>query len=343
MVRYDDNGGPRNAASAFVPREAAMAARKAALDREKALATAVPLPPTNDAEIEHPPPLQPQPSAWRVPKLPMPKFSLGRRPLSQPGKPRVPEMSSSQPVAAPTPPNANATSDMNEKLETLREPVNSGGIPREEVLLEGDQIPVVTSPGELGEEEAGFTTTRSQSERGSRRDTSNSQLQTPLTGVDPVSAVPARLLPGVGAATTPAVAPPNNANLLSEALLMERGRRRLAVQQGQTPPPPMIRIPSSGAIVRSQVPSRVPTPPSGTGNSPILPSKPVMGIPGAGTTSPAVLSPAPIQASRRGTKFKSVPTPIGTPKIGSNDDPMLEMSSIDRGRRQVSGDSQQGE
>lgn len=290
-----------------MPKEAALAARKAAMDRDKALAQATPLPPTNDADLE---PAVPAAPARRVvmPKLPMPKFSLGKRPLSQPGRARIAE-------------NAALTAVIEKERPLAEKPTEE--VPIQRTASPGDM------KGEVDIADAKFPS-RSPSEKalsamhGATQDPTKPVV--PLTGLDPVSAVPARLLSG-GTPVTSNVAPPSNASLLSEALLMERGRRRLAATgQPISPPPAMLRAPSATGTGRSAVPSRQPTPPSATS-----PGSPSMPPPAPSGTNP-ILSPIPV---RRTPKFKSVPTPIsGTPMPGQHMENPMEMTKIDNGEKE---------
>ena len=309
--RYDDHGGPRNAASAFVPREAALAARKAAMDRDKALAQNTPLPLTNDADLEHPPVVAP---ARRVvmPKLPIPKFTLGKRPLSQPGRARAAE----DPIA-PT--------SLVEQEKAVATPINEKGNPLEHAPIQRFALPAEIG-GEADNADAKVTS-RIPSEIALATHRGSAQAEpakpvVPLTGVDPVSAVPARLLSGGSPVIPiPNAAPPTNASLLSEALLMERGRRRLAAAgQPILPAPPMLRVPS--ATGRSAGSSRQPTPPSATSLS-----IPAMLPPGISDGPGQILSPIPV---KRTPKFKSVPTSIpGTPLSGQHVENPMEMTKIE--------------
>ena len=308
------------------------------MDREKAVAEATPLPSTNDTDIERPAPPSTQPSRRYVPKL-LPRFTRGRRPTSQPGKSRsVDEKHLAEQSAAPTPRTEGPAATPTDSITTPATPIpteeksKSAPAPvegQEEVKLDGGDIPRIVTPTEFNETEY---VQRSKSDRGTLRLDIVSQsapaatAQPHLTGHDPVSSVPARLLPGGAPAPDAGAAPPSNANLLSEALLLERGRRRLAAQQGI--PAGAIRIPSTGGIPRSGAPSRQPTPPSGTsGPAPHLASLPVGSATVPSPTPGQVLSPMPMPA-RRGTKFKSVPTPIGTPRIGGPEENPMEMVKL---------------
>ena len=319
---YDEHGGLRNAASAFIPREAALAARKAAMDSEKTLAQATPLPPTNDADIDTLVSPAPISQSYRriVPKLAMPKFSLGRRPASQPGRPHVPvEKPAGSTGESITPPTASTIlpdeTQMEESATTeVESPQRSGSATQ----LDGqeDIIPCRSA---------------SEKELSSRRQSSARDLSAPpapLSSLEPASAVPARLLPGGGAAT-PNASPPSNANLLSEALLMERGRRRYAASQDSTPG--ILRVPSSiGSWSGGASPQPTPPPLGGSGatgavtsQSKTMPPPPTTVLGQSG-----LISPIPVLA-KRGTKFKSVPTPIPTPRIGMVEDPM-EMTKVEQ-------------
>ncbi|ORX37563.1 hypothetical protein BD324DRAFT_385136 [Kockovaella imperatae] len=340
---YDDNGGPNNPASAFIPREAAMAARQAALDREKLLAQSTPLPPTNDQDIERPTAPQSAPSRRYVPKLPplpLPRFTRGKRPASQPGKSRTVDEKelADRAAAAEIGPDGDQPLAVDQAVEDRTKttpaivPANQQS---QEIQLDGEDIPQVMSPAPIEESspDTDYIQARSKSDRGTRRQDPATTTPTPAAvfTVDPMTAIPSRLLQGnvpspMPSSGTPPVAPINNANLLSEALLLERGRRRLAAQHGV--PPGAVRIPSVSAagMPRSNVPSRQPTPPSGVTASTaaaVLAQTPAStGIPSTSATASGVpgapgtiLSPIPLPV-RRGTKFKSVPTPIATPKIG---------------------------
>ncbi|ORY34620.1 hypothetical protein BCR39DRAFT_585588 [Naematelia encephala] len=289
---YDEHGGPRNAASEFVPREAALAARKAAMDRERAVAIATPLPQYNEAELEQPVPKR----SVGMPSMPklsaLPKFGLGKRPASQPGKSR----------SALTPADTPVTS--------------------EKVL--GNDVQRVPSPEKLDDERTLASDGQGGEMPPPRREptpVNTAASVPPSTGnVGPVSAVPTRLL-GPGPNVTAPTAPLSG-NLLNEALLIERGRRRLGVT-GSASAPPNVRSPSVTGISRSAVPSRQGTPPAG-----VSPSVQPTGI----------LSPVPVLA-KKGGKFKSVPTPIPTPGIGGGggSEPM-EMTKMDKVQDQKEGD-----
>ncbi|WWC92621.1 uncharacterized protein L201_007580 [Kwoniella dendrophila CBS 6074] len=323
---YDEHGEPRSDASAFVPREAMLAARKAALARQNlALAESTPLPATEDTDLD-----QPVVAQRRVlPKLPMPKFSLGKKPLSQPGRSRTADLTMSQSPQvqkSATPPVPSSS-----QLQTPAEQNFSNN------LGPGGEIKRTASPGELqvdNQEDDSVRRTQSDNKISSRRQSgpNNDVVQpvVPLKGLDPVTAVPARLLSG-GGAVTPNVAPPSNANLLSEALLFERGRRRAAGNvvggngSGTNTPPINRAVSQSGSgstggirLTSSNVPSRQPTPP-------IIPVSPANATTG-GNPAPGnnnnggIISPQPIQA-KKVPKFKSVPAP-GTPAPIERLDPL---------------------
>ncbi|WWC73902.1 uncharacterized protein I206_107874 [Kwoniella pini CBS 10737] len=292
---YDEHGVPRSDASAFVPREAMLAARKAALARQNlALAESTPLPATNDSDIEQQALAASGGPGRRVglPKLPMPKFSLGKKPLSQPGKSR----------SAPDDPKLQITTTS----QTPPPPAS--------------QAQFTAEPGSISLPEVDETVRRTQSEVrvNSRRQSESNDVtpqgatNVPLKGLDPVTAVPARLLSGGGAVTTNIAPPSNNANLLSEALIMERGRRRVT---GAASTPPVHRALSQSGV-KSNVPSRQPTPPSGVAASTTNMTRP--------NTAPneGILSPQPVQG-KKVPKFKSIPTPMtGTPAAVERSDPL---------------------
>ncbi|KAK6908644.1 hypothetical protein I204_02063 [Kwoniella mangroviensis CBS 8886] len=294
---YDEHGVPRSDASAFVPREAMLAARKAALARQNlTLAESTPLPATNDADLEQP---QSQSTGARrvIPKLiTKPKFGLGKKPASQPGRSRTADVTITS--STPPPPAAPAQSPGNDAPSIS--------------LAAGGEIKRTSSPGEIDQDDAPRRT-QSEVKMNARRQSTPTDPQVastgagvvPLKGIDPVTAVPARLLSS-GGAVTPNIAPPSGTNnLLNEALMIERGRRKAGANT-----PPIIRAVSQGATlgIRSNVPSRQPTPPSqgstSTASGPSGPSVPTGGI----------VSPQPVQA-KKVPKFKSVPAPplVSTP------------------------------
>ncbi|WWD20450.1 hypothetical protein CI109_104926 [Kwoniella shandongensis] len=306
---YDEHGAPRSDASAFVPQEAMLAARKAAMARQElAVASGTPLPPTNDADLVQP--SLPASAPRRVmPKLPLPKFSLGKRPISQPGRART-AVEEPKVVISPTP---------DEKAAAM-----------------GGDIKRTASPGEIDpaaglDENKPISRTQSEVKIGVRTNLIDSATSLPVKAA-PVSAVPARLLSTGVTATTPNVAPPSNTNLLSEALMIERGRRRMGgtgavVPTGSASAPGAAKrtVSTSGATVRSGsvTPARQATPPiagAGGAASPALPAAGVIASTpvGGGSAAGGVLSPQPIQAKRT-PKFKSVPTPLtSTPVPGEN-------------------------
>jgi len=276
--RYDDNGGTRLPASAFVPREAALAARNAAIAREKALAAAIPLPATNDADIEVPP-VVPAPTRRMpvLPKLPpLPKFGLGKRPASQPGRPRaaVEELKPAVPAAREEPTSILATPGR------------------------------TASPGRMDvpAPEADITD-------GIKRNESEPKTVA-FGGVEsmPAPAIPARLL-STNAVPSGIATPP----MLNEALLIERGRRRLGLPGVSTPA--IARTASTPAVAISAIQkgsapsSRQPTPASGI--PPNGGDSSVVGTPGVGPQSigsGGILAPVP----RRTPMFKSIPAPVST-------------------------------
>ena len=240
-----------------------MAARQAVLNRESVEAATVPLPKTSDADItEQPRPPIAKRTISRIPNL---KFGLGRRPASNPGRPREPlpvstevesAQASSQPDAAPASRSAS------------RAPDRKGSLP--------------ASPSDLSEDKP---PTRSVSE--ARLPVRQpSMVAVTGGGLQPLAMTPA-------AATDEAAQPPGLSvpaprtavpGALSEALMIERGRRR------GIPIPAFPRIASSTGLPRSGVPSR------------------------SGTPDISPRQPGGAAAPKRAPRFKSVPTPMpGTP------------------------------
>ena len=329
---YDEHGGPRNAASAFIPREAALAARQAALNREKAAAAAAvatPLPPNADAGLETPG-IAAAPTNRRVamPKLPtMPRFGLSKRPTSQPGRSRAP-------ITELTPVNPAPVLAQTDKFTA--EPVEQADALNRSAS--GADLTASTA-ADTGSEIAG-TKPPSRAASGYALDALD-DAAVDTTSAQPIaSAIPARMLsvPGTGFTSSAPAATTSNATLLSEALLLERSRRRLVAQAGgtgtSTPPlggvPSMIRAASatgtprvsSGGLVPPQPAQagRVPTPPSGGPSTKAIPP------PASQVASAGILSPQP----RRAPKFKSVPTPVaGTPVPGEKQDGDLEMTKAE--------------
>ncbi|WVW87114.1 hypothetical protein I302_109171 [Kwoniella bestiolae CBS 10118] len=284
---YDEHGVPRSDASAFVPREAMLAARQAALARQNlALAESTPLPSTNDADLDQ----QPSTGGTRrtmIPKLTMtkPKFSLGKKPVSQPGRSRTVDEPK---ITAATPPLVSQP-----QLPSHDAPSSS--------LVAGSEIRRTSSPSEIIQDQNDAPRrTQSEVKINARRQSTPTEAQlganVPLKGLDPVTAVPARLLSG-GGAVTPNIAPPSGTNLLSEALMIERGRRR-----GGTNTPPILRAVSQGAV-KSTPSSRQTTPPTSSTGQTSTSSAP------AGAAGGGILSPQPVQA-KKVPKFKSVPAPL---------------------------------
>ncbi|KAL7425285.1 hypothetical protein Q5752_000973 [Cryptotrichosporon argae] len=304
---YDEHEGVRTPASAFVPREAAMAARQAALDREKLrVAENTPLPATSDADID--PPIAPV-AKKIMPKIPIPKFSLGKRPASGPGKTREPIASAAAPAPVPAPAvdekAAAATVPTRQNTPTNSPPDPSA------ISFTSPLQPIVASP------ETEMTDPI-------RRTASASDAKA-VAFVEPASAVPARLLPPaasmptpgsgtvtpIGPSLVPAAQPPA---LLAEALMIERGRRRLGATGPATQALPVARAASATGVVRPtgapRAPSRQPTPQGGASAASHTPG------PGAPAVGPAgIVSPQP----RRTPKFKSIPTPLTATPTGSFD------------------------
>lgn len=270
---YDQHGGTRNPASSYVPREAALAARQAALDRAKATAAAAaatPLPNTNDADLEPPvtTPAAP-PKRTVMPKLPL-KFNIGRRTGSQPGHSR--ENSGLTPAATP----GATTTSTDEK----------------DYVAAGDaaalaRAPVVTfsKPGTPG-----ATTT---------------PVGTPPATGDGSKTVAARLagVPVAPAPTGTLSTPASSTNLLSEAILIERGRRR-----GQATPVPTLSRPSSGpGVARAALTSTTPAINAGSQGdaaaagaarrAPMFKSAPLAG---AGAPAPAAAESGPSTVTKTG-------------------------------------------
>lgn len=291
--------------------------------REKAKAEAAATQVATDTEAEQA--LQPQqPAAKRtiIPKLPV-KFSLGKKPLSQPGKSRT-----APPVSAAPPAGSS------EESKPALPPIITTGKPtfaEPEPIGSTDAVPGIAEGG---------LNSRSQSENrlSEKRETSAPDLKSMRTGpgTESASAVPARLLPGgtgsagPGASAPAAVAAPN---LLSEAILIERGRRRMAATG--SPAPGVMRAPSAPGVSRALAITpatiRVPTPPTSGSLPPKSSGSPAV-VPGAssvphtpghalagGTAAAGVIhSPQPVAAGKRGM-FKSVPTPMpNTPVPGAD-------------------------
>ncbi|WRT69876.1 uncharacterized protein IL334_006867 [Kwoniella shivajii] len=304
---YDEHGEPRSDASAFVPREAMLAARKAALARQNlALAQSTPLPPTEDVDLDQPSSNSaPAAATGRrvMPKLPLPKFSLGKRPISQPGRSRTAIVEEPKTQISATPP-----------------PMTSTG---ENALSSGGEIKRTASPSELVEDDLPRRTQSEVKINSRRTSLDTSPTVVPLKGLDPVTAVPARLLSGGGAVQTANLAPPNATNLLNEALLIERGRRKAAAGTGTggSLPPTLRTVSQSGAIRSiSQTPSRQTTPPAGlTGIGNTSQGSTSSAPPAIGGGRGEIISPQPIQA-KKVPKFKSVPAPMAaTPSIENSD------------------------
>ncbi|WVQ75716.1 hypothetical protein IAR50_005346 [Cryptococcus sp. DSM 104548] len=186
---YDQHGVPLSAASAFVPREAMLAARKATLARQQlAVAQSTPLPPTNDADLEASQSSAPAPKGRVMGKLPaLSKFSL-KKPMSQPGRSRTLDIASTSAGTPPLSAGGAAATPAEEKATFARG--------------------TVASPAEIEDKH-----------QPARR------ASAPFDTSETATAVPARLLPGSTTAPSPAPQP----KLLNEALLIERERRRLGL------------------------------------------------------------------------------------------------------------------
>ncbi|RXK36611.1 hypothetical protein M231_06152 [Tremella mesenterica] len=289
---YDEHGVPRSEASAFVPQEAMLAARQAALERDRAAAASTPLPPSADVGLEVPPPVR----RVALPKLPtMPKFSMSKRAISQPGRARnAPEQTQGQPPPS-TQPIAQAASGTTETpiivvgSDELSPPRASSGIDLSSSNMTENPLPI-SDPAIQSKPPS----------RNTSGNALNAMISPESTASAPAaiaSAVPPRLLGSTGTTSVPSPTPSKPATALSEALLMERSRRRLATGTTTGGQPGVLRAPSTTPSQRVpgpiglQPPSRQPTPPAGTSVS-------------------TIISPQP----RRAPKFKSVPTPLpGTP------------------------------
>lgn len=210
---YDTDGG-RTEASNFVPREAALAASKAALGREQA--TQEPNPALGAAESA-------PAKRGMMPKLP--KFNLTKA-RSQPGRSRadLPQVIPPQRAASPVP----TFKDEEQEKGNASNPVETATVPTLESEKPADPAPKIT-----------------------------------------------RFAAVEGSQTTPN----SSTNLLSEALMIERGRRRLAAGAAR---PGVARTASSPGFAG--------------------PSRPA----GAGAAAAAGAG-APVAANRRVTKFKSTP------------------------------------
>lgn len=311
-VRYDEHGMPRSAASAFVPLEAMLAARKAALARQElAVAQSTPLPHVNDADFEQVV-TAPTPGAGRrvMARIQIPKFSL-KKPPSQPGKLRTEHLGANETPAATPPVGPPGYSNRPDEKSTY-------------------SAQVVTTPAELDEQ----TLACAQSDNR----LVNHRLCTPPDSCAPTtaspqpqhssstpvlaSAVPTRLLTAGATASTPTAMPASQqSSLLNEAIFIERERRRMAASH-----PGQVRGQSSGPILPSP---RQLTPPISVSNFGIQ----VTGVNGERVEGQGIVSPQPIAAQRKKVpKFKSVPTPVATPSSGV--DPATGSKSSSKGEKE---------
>ncbi|WVQ95879.1 hypothetical protein IAU59_002978 [Kwoniella sp. CBS 9459] len=313
---YDEHGVPRSDASAFVPREAMLAARAAALARQDfALAQSTPLPGGHDSDIDQPPSYPAGAAPKRgLAKLPIPKFSLGKRPASQPGRARTEDMTRS--TGTSTPPiqrsvNQSSTSDTrrNSSGDRLDPSLHPTGVVDAAIGPADELASRVQSDVKLNATQGASPPTVNSAVPGS----ANPPMTIDLKGIEPVTAVPARLLP-TGGAATPSLAPPSTANMLNEALMIP-GRKRGAVPAAgavSTSVPGISRTASTSGALRSASvpPSRQPTPPStGTGTST-----------GHGAFS---ASEGQTGQSRKVPKFKSIPQPlVASPAVTERSDPL---------------------
>ncbi|AAW46675.1 conserved hypothetical protein [Cryptococcus deneoformans JEC21] len=304
---YDEHGVPRSAASAFVPLEAMLAARKAALARQElAIAQSTPIPPVSDADVEQVV-AAPTPGAGRrvKAKIQIPKFSL-KKPVSQPGRPRTERLAANETPAATPPADPPCYTNKPDEKSTY-------------------SAQIITIPGEL--DEPPLACAQSDSRLVNRRlstpldsgatATPSPQPQYSLSVPGPASAVPTRLLPAGGTVSTPAVIPTSHQpSLLNEAIFIGRERKRMAASH-----PGQVRSQSSGPTVSS----KQPTPPISVYDFGIQ----AAGVNGERVEGQEIVSPRPIAAQQKKIpKFKSVPTPVATPSFGF--DPSAESKSSSR-------------
>ncbi|OCF34400.1 hypothetical protein I316_03914 [Kwoniella heveanensis BCC8398] len=310
---YDEHGVPRSDASAFVPREAALAARAAALARQDlALAQSTPLPGENDGDFDQPPSYPAAgPTKRGLSKLPLPKFSLGKRPASQPGRARTED--AVKITGTSTPPlqqSVNASTSSDTRRNSSGDRLNSSTQSTAALNTSTgstDKMPSrIQSDAKLNARGASLPTESSPPASG----TNSTPLPINVRGAEPVTAVPARLLPSGGPATT-SVAPPSTANMLNEALMMS-GRKRAAAAAAAVAGTPSASVPgmsrtasTSGAMRSASVPpSRQPTPPIATS----------VGV----STIETATGPG-----KKVPKFKSVPQPlVASPAVIERSDPL---------------------
>ncbi|WVR07902.1 hypothetical protein IAU60_004945 [Kwoniella sp. DSM 27419] len=307
---YDEHGVPRSDASAFVPREAMLAARSAAVARQQlALAQSTPLPIGEDVELQAPQGQAVPQSKRGLSKLPLPnlpKFSLGKRPASQPGRARTEDV---KVLGTATPP------------QQIQVPsARSGSVPV--AAKNADNEVLSASPGEIAPtaltEEVPPTRSKSEVKLSERQTTSPGEMvpaatMVPIKGDEPVTAVPARLLSSGNPATT-AVAPPSATTpMLNEALMMGKRRQGSGLVAAVAASP---RTSAVGAAARpGQVtPVRQATPPPGQSLSD--------GQAAPVNAQAGIIAPHPVHG-KKVPKFKSVPTPrSGTPAAIDRSDPL---------------------
>jgi metal transporter CNNM len=269
---YDEQEGPdqRTAASAFVPKEAIVAAKKAAEDRQARMAAETPLPKGDDDLDAHGAGAGQKRLGMgmgmgknmALPKLPLPKFSLGKKPASTPGRVRTVDDGKVVPSVGG---------------EGKRKSVDG---------MEGSGIKRTSSPGEIEEMVSVPAPTGNSPVAG---------LGLGSLAPEPASSLPARLAPTLAvpsgvpplATSGPAVTP------LTEAIRIGNKRRQIS-------PAPFVRAQSARPYVGVQSESGMAGEGAGTGPT------------GAAGVA-EVISPV----ARRVGKFKSVPTPIGTPSPGT--------------------------
>ncbi|WVF68326.1 hypothetical protein IAT40_003091 [Kwoniella sp. CBS 6097] len=306
---YDEHGVPRSDASAFVPREAMLAARAAALARQDlALAQSTPLPGETEADIDQPPSYPVGGPKRGLSKLPLPKFSLGKRPASQPGRARTEDVTrltgtSTPPIQQATNTPSTSETRRNSSGDRLNSSTQSAGVVDASVDSADKAPSRVHSDAKINARGASLP-----AEGSPVSGSNNAPLTINLKGVEPVTAVPARLLPSGGAAT-PSLAPPSTANMLNEALMIS-GRKRAAVGAPSTSVPGMSRTASTTGALRSASvpPSRQPTPPT-TGT--------------AATSATESTIGGQSLHGKKVPKFKSVPQPlVASPAVIEKSDPL---------------------
>lgn len=311
-VRYDEHGVPRSAASAFVPLEAMLAARKAALARQElAVAQSTPLPHVNDADFEQVV-TAPTPGAGRrvMARIQIPKFSL-KKPPSQPGRLRTERLVDNETPAATPPVGPPGYSNRPDEKSTY-----SAQVVTPPAELDEQPLPCARSDNRLVNHRLSTPPDSGAATTPSPQPQHNSS--TPVLA----SAVPTRLLTAGATASTPTAMPASQqSSLLNEAIFIERERRRMAASH-----PGQVRGQNSGPIVPSP---RQLTPPISVSNFGIQ----VTGVNGERVEGQGIVSPQPITAQRKKVpKFKSVPTPVATPSSGI--DPVAGSKSSSKGEKE---------